>query len=222
MGSGDDVFRGDGGDGSDVVEGRGGTDTMLFNGADGPENVDVSANGGRARFFRTQGNITMDNDDVEIITFNARGGADNVIVHNLQGTDVRRVNLDLGTLEGAVDGAIDNIVLEGRSTSDIVVVGSSTATGVSVNGLAAAVSIMHAEPADKLAINTLAGNDIVNATHLQANAIAFTADGGAGNDLLVGGAGNDTLLGGVGRDVLIGGPGTDALNGGPDEDVLVQ
>src|SRR5437868_4663210 len=61
-----------------------GTDTMLFNGAAGPEHVDISNDGaGRLRFFRTEGNITMDNNDVEVIQFNALGGADNVVVHNL-------------------------------------------------------------------------------------------------------------------------------------------
>ena len=55
MGAGDDSFVWDPGDGSDVVEGEGGTDTMVFNGADGAEQVDLSANGNRLRFFRDPG-----------------------------------------------------------------------------------------------------------------------------------------------------------------------
>jgi Ca2+-binding RTX toxin-like protein len=222
LGSGNDFFRWDPGDGSDIIEGRSGTDTMIFNGADAAENIDVSANGGRLRFFRTQGNITMDTDDVETVRFNALGGADIVTVHNLQATDVRQLSLDLGTAAGVGDGAIDSVILEGRSTGDIVVVAGSAASGVSVTGLAAAVSITRAEPADTLTVNTLAGNDIVNASELQANAIRLISDGGDGNDLLIGGAGNDTLLGGNGQDILVGGPGIDVLNGGPDQDTLIQ
>ena len=49
---------------------------MLFNGAGGAEQVDLSANGNRLRFFRTQGAITMDTAGVERVDFNALGGAD--------------------------------------------------------------------------------------------------------------------------------------------------
>src|SRR5262249_6453998 len=65
MGAGDDVFRWDPGDGSDTVEGQDGHDTMFFNGANIDEGVDISANGGRVRFFRNPGNITMDLGGVE-------------------------------------------------------------------------------------------------------------------------------------------------------------
>src|SRR5215211_1421157 len=95
LGRGNDTFRWDPGDGSDVIEGQRGRDTMLFNGAAVPENVTLSANGGRLRFFRTQGNVTMDTDDVETVDFNALGGADDITVDDLTGTDVRHTNLDL-------------------------------------------------------------------------------------------------------------------------------
>ena len=62
----------------------------------------------------------------------------------------------------------------------------------------------------------------MNALHLQANAIAFTADGGDGNDILIGMRGNDTLRGGTGNDVLVGGPGTDTLDGGAGHNIVVQ
>ena len=76
LGAGDDVFVWDPGDGSDVVEGEAGADTMRFNGANIAEQVDLSANGNRLRFFRTQANITMDTAGVERVDFNALGGAD--------------------------------------------------------------------------------------------------------------------------------------------------
>ena len=83
LGAGDDVFQWDPGDGSDTVEGQGGRDTMPFYGANITENIDISANGGRVRFFRDVANVTMDLDDVEDIDFRALGGADNVVVQDL-------------------------------------------------------------------------------------------------------------------------------------------
>ena len=78
------------GDDNDTVEGQAGIDTLLFNGANINENIDISANGGRVRFTRDVANVTMDLNDVEQIQFNALGGADNVVVNDLSGTDVTR------------------------------------------------------------------------------------------------------------------------------------
>ena len=218
LGAGDDVFRWDPGDGSDVVEGQAGADLMLFNGANASEKVDVSANGGRLRFFRDLGNITMDVDDTEAVQFNALGGSDDIAVHNLQGTDVRRVDLDLRSATGAGDGLADKVTVEGTSGNDVITVSS----GVSVGGLFAAVNIRGAESSDHLTVNALGGSDVVDASALTGGAIRFLASGGAGNDVLIGGAGNDTLLGGDGDDVLIGGAGNDGLDGGPGDDIRIQ
>ena len=51
-------------------------------GAGVAENVDVSANGARLRFFRDVASITMDTDDVETVDFRALGGADTVTVND--------------------------------------------------------------------------------------------------------------------------------------------
>ena len=103
----------------------------------------------------------------------------------------------------------------------IVVAGD--ASGADVLGLAAQVNITGAEAAnDRLIVNALGGDDVVDASGLAAGAIQLTADGGDGDDVLIGGAGNDTLLGGAGDDVLIGGPGQDILDGGPGDNILIQ
>ena len=78
-----------------MVEGQAGADTLLFNGSNANENIDVSANGGRVRFFRNVANVTMDLDDVESIDAKAFGGTDNVVVDDLSGTDVTDVAADL-------------------------------------------------------------------------------------------------------------------------------
>src|SRR5207344_1936052 len=96
LGAGDDTFVWNPGDGSDIVEGQNGADTMLFNGANIAEQIDLSANGPRLRLFRNVANITMDTAGVEQVDMNALGGADTVTVNDLTGTDVDRVNVDLG------------------------------------------------------------------------------------------------------------------------------
>lgn len=162
LGRGDDTFRWDPGEGSDSIEGESGSDTMLFNGAAGGETVEMTANGGRLTFFRQPGNVTMDTDDVEIVDFNALGGPDSITVDDLTGTDVTQTNLDLAAALGgnAADGLVDSVVVNGTDgVDDIAVTGNGS--GADVIGLATAVSVKHADPADTLSVNTLAGADNV-------------------------------------------------------------
>jgi Ca2+-binding RTX toxin-like protein len=218
LGSGDDTFQWDPGDGSDTVEGQTGNDLMLFNGAGANENVDISARGGgRVLFFRDPGKITMDLNDVEAVQFNALGGADTITVHNLAGTDVKQVNLDLTPGMGA-DDQRDSVIVEGTNGDDIITVSGD----VSVTGLAASVNLRGAAPTDRLTVRGRDGSDVIVASALDAGVIGFIADGGKDDDLLIGSAGNDTLLGGEGDDFLIGGPGTDQLDGGPGHDIVIQ
>ena len=179
LGNGDDTFVWDPGDGSDIVEGQNGIDTMLFNGANGAEQVDLSANGERLRFFRTQGTITMDTDGVETVDFNALGGADLVTVNDLSGTDVSNVNVDLaGALGGATgDGAADRVVLNATNGNHTIRV-SGDAGAAKVSGLAATVNVLHPEAAnDRLEINTLGGGNKVDAGGLAAGAIQLLVNG---------------------------------------------
>ena len=109
-----------------------------------------------------------------------------------------------------------------RTSDDDVVVPAGDASGVAVIGLAAQVKITAAEAADRLRVNALAGDDVVDASGLAAGSIRFTADGGDGDDVLLGSDGDDVLLGGVGDDVLLGGPGTDIIDGGDGDDIEIQ
>ena len=177
LGGGNDTFRWDNGEGSDVIEGQDGTDTMLFNGAAVAENVTMSANGGRLTFFRTQGNVTMDTDGVEIVDDNALGGADSVTVNDLTGTDVTQTNIDLASALGgsAADGAVDNVVVNGTNGDDNIDI-TGNGSGADVTGLATAVSVKRADPTDILPVNTLAGTDHV-ATSGVAGEIQVLVDG---------------------------------------------
>jgi Ca2+-binding RTX toxin-like protein len=216
LGAGNDVFQWDPGDGSDTVEGQDGVDTLLFNGSGGAEIFEVSANGERALFTRNLGNIVMDLNDVERIDVNALGGADNIVVGDLSGTDVTEVNIDLG----GGDGAADTVTVNATNGGDVVLVTGDNG-GVSVLGLAATVNILNFDANDRLIINGLGDDDVIEASGLAASGIQLTADGGAGDDVLIGGDGADTLLGGAADDVLIGGPGLDVLDGGPGDNIVI-
>jgi Ca2+-binding RTX toxin-like protein len=179
MGSGDDTFVWDPGDGSDVVEGQDGNDTMVFNGAAAAEQVDISANGSRLKFFRNPLNITMDTAGIETVTFNALGGADQINVNDLTGTGVSKVNLDLAAALGGTtgDSQADHITVTGTDGNDAIAV-SGDAAGVNVTGLATAISIRHAEAAnDRLDLNTLAGIDTLSSVKLGAGLIQLFFDG---------------------------------------------
>jgi len=224
LGAGDDVFQWDPGDGSDVIEGQDGFDNMLFNGSNGSENFDASANGGRVRFFRNLGNITMDLDDVEQIDLNALGGADNLVVNDLSGTDLTEIATDLATPAGSGtgDNQPDNVTVIGTNGDDIAVV-AGQGSNLEVVGLAAHITVSGAESAlDRITISALDGSDVVDASGVAAGSMALSIDGGVGDDVLIGGDGNDTISGGEGDDVLLGGPGFDTLDGGPGDDVLID
>ncbi len=222
MGAGNDTFVWNPGDDNDTVEGQAGTDTMLFNGANVSENIDISANGGRARFFRDIANVTMDLDDVETIDFNALGGADNIVVNDLSGTDVEQINIDLAAVLGgsAGDGQIDRVTINATNGDDAISVALVDGRLV-VSGLETEIVISNFEAGlDILQINGLAGNDIIDATGL-AGLFGISADGGVGDDVLLGGDGNDVLLGNEGDDALLGNAGDDLLDGGLGDDVLI-
>jgi Ca2+-binding RTX toxin-like protein len=222
-GAGDDTFVWNPGDGSDVVEGQGGNDTLLFNGANVNENVTISANGSRVRFFRDVGNVTMDLNGVEQIDFNALGGADTVTVNDLTGTDVTQVNLDLAAPAGSGvgDGQADTVIVNGTNGNDAIQIAGS-GTSYSVTGLSATVTVQGSEGAnDQLVVNALGGDDSVSAAGLPAGVVQLTVDGGAGDDTITGSQGADTLLGGDGNDTLIGGRGNDVLIGGAGDDAFV-
>ena len=223
LGAGDDIFIWDPGDGSDTVEGQGGIDTMRFNGAAVAERIDLSANGNRFKFFRDPGRIEMDTAGVERVDFNALGGADDVTVDDLSGTDVSDVNVDLaGTLGGVTgDGEPDSVVVTATNGDDTINV-SGDASGVAVSVPPALVTIQHQEPAnDALTADGLGGNDSISAVALAAQAIALTLEGGAGDDTIAGGQGLETLLGSDGSDSIDGNGGNDVAFMGDGDDTFV-
>ncbi|MBR0687025.1 calcium-binding protein [Bradyrhizobium manausense] len=233
LGAGDDLFTWNPGDGSDTVEGGTGTDTLVFNGSNVAETMAISANGSRALLTRDVGAITMDLNGVEHVQIAAAGGADNITVNDLTGTGVTQVAIDLSAGPGSTsgDGAADRVTVNGSAGDDNIKVVTSGGSIV-VDGLAAQVTIAHADAGDVLAVNGGPGNDVIDASAIKAGQLfslninggdgTDTITGSAGNDIVAGGRGNDFANLGAGDDTFVWNPGdgSDTVEGGKGTDTL--
>ncbi|MFO0909048.1 MAG: calcium-binding protein [Isosphaeraceae bacterium] len=222
MGAGDDTFQWNPGDGSDIVEGQGGNDQMLFFGSNASENFNISANGSRVLFTRDVGTITMDLNGVERMELRTLGGADNVTMGDLTGTDLTNVELALRGPNGGTDGQADTVTVNGTSGADTINVGGDSG-GLRVTGLHTTVNIFDQDPTlDNLVINGQGGDDVLNAQSVRANSVQLTLNGGDGNDFLVGSDGDDLMLGGRGNDTALMGAGDDTFvwNPGDGSDIV--
>ncbi len=175
------MFVWDPGDSNDTVEGQDGTDRLQFNGSNIGETLDLGANvgpnGTRLRLQRDIATITLDVATVEDIALRALGGTDTITVHDLTGTGVTNVSADLAAFGGAQgDGQADQITIEGTPAPDTITIAATGATA-QVTGLTAAVSVAGGEPAfDRLDINTLDGDDVVD-SQLPPGVIQLFVDG---------------------------------------------
>jgi len=129
-GAGNDTFVWNPGAGSDLVEGQGGHDTVQFNGFSASENINLAANGSRLRLTRDDGNVTMDVNGVEQVNIAALGGADNLTVNDLSGTDVTDVAIDLAGTPGSGvgDGQADTVIVNGTAGDDVLIGGPGVDT----------------------------------------------------------------------------------------------
>ncbi|MEJ0074504.1 MAG: Ig-like domain-containing protein [Alphaproteobacteria bacterium] len=248
LGDGDDTYQWDPGDGSDIVEGQAGSDTLLFNGANIAEKINISANGERVRFTRDVANITMDLDGIEHVHFNALGGADQVTVNDLTGTDVTEVTVDLSSPAGSGtgDGAADTVTVNAGGGNNAFSIASNSAGTLTVSGLAEQVTVLGFEAAnDHVAINGEGGADTatVNGTgdnetfaiaangalvHVaRTTANPFAVDIGTTENIVISaGDGNDTITAGPGLAALTkltldGGIGNDTITGGDGADIII-
>ncbi|MEL6816695.1 MAG: calcium-binding protein, partial [Cyanobacteria bacterium J06598_3] len=122
----------------------------------------------------------------------ADGAGDEFDLRAVDGQAIfNRLNLGLFTL---TNEEIEQFEINGQGGDDSFTVGDLTGSGVK-----------------SVIFSGGDGNDFLNAS---GTATPITADGGAGNDILIGGTGDDILIGGGGADLLIGGGGNDVLIGG--------
>jgi hypothetical protein len=177
LGSDIDRFIWNPGDGSDVVDGQGGHDVLFFFGTNDAETLDLSAHGHGLRLARDVDSVVMDLDDTEEINPVVNGGADTVALGDLSATGVAEVNVNLepGLGSPGGDGQPDRVIATGTDGDDAVAVSGANGA-VAVTGLPAHLGITHAEAADSLTLNTLAGHDTVDASALAANTIQLTTD----------------------------------------------
>lgn len=221
LGAGADGFAWAPGDGSDIVDGQGDRDELTFTGSGAAERFDVSAAGRRVRFERDVAAVTMDLGGLERIRTNALGGPDTFTVSPLGGTGVSELDVDLaGEPSGAAGDAEDDAVVVSATNRGDTAAVLRTRDGAVVSGLSASVRLRHTDPDDGLTVNTLGGEDSVDASTLRADSLRLTVDGGDGPDTLVGGAGDDLLLGGVGTDVAEPNGGDDVALLGDNADVF--
>ena len=122
----------------------------------------------------------------------------------------------------AATAQADTVTVNGTNGADVFGA-AGDAGGVSVFGLQAAVDIFFQELAnDRLTLNALGGDDVINATSLEADGIQLTMNGGLGDDIFLGSEGNDLINGGDGNDTALMGAGDDTFvwNPGDDNDTL--
>ena len=110
-------------------------------------------------------------------------------------------------------------MLNATNGDDVIHISSNNGV-VTVTGLSETVTIKNFDPNDRIVINGLGGDDVIEATGL-GNGILLTANGGDGDDILLGGVGIHTLNGGDGDDILIGGSVQNILDGGPGANVVI-
>src|SRR5262249_52280834 len=160
---------------SDVIDGQAGFDTLLFNGSNGPEQINIFANGSHVTLSRDVSAITMDLNGIERIDLRAFGSADTIHVQDLTGTGVKQVALDLGGgLEFGGDGASDSVIADGSNAAGHIAVTQANHI-VSVTGLPEALTIANAEAgSDALLIHGQGGDDTIDVSAAAADAIKLS------------------------------------------------
>ena len=161
LSSGFDTFRWDPGDGSDLIDGASGRDTLEFNGADADEVMSLTKSGSLAVFNRDLGNIRMVMDNVDDLDLNALGGADQVTIGDMSGTDFRAANVNLAADTGSPDGASDLVTIDGSPQADRISLGSDGPQVVAQGSTIIDTNISGAELADKVQVDSGDGNDRV-------------------------------------------------------------
>jgi hypothetical protein len=180
LGNGNDFFVWNPGQGSDTVDGdNGNEDVLQFNGSNQNETMSLSTNGSAAVFLRDVAGIRMDMNDIEVFNLKALGGADNITVDDMDGTSVRRANIDLFGAAGGADQQTDVVTVNGTNRPDRVDV-SAPDGQIDVAGLQTDTRISGSETLDRLQVDTLDGDDTVDVAPDVSTLIGVAVDLGVG------------------------------------------
>ena len=72
----------------------------------------------RVTLFRDVGNVTMDLNGIERVQLGVLGGADNIVVNNLTGTNLEQVAINLAAAGGGGDGQPDTVIVNATNATD--------------------------------------------------------------------------------------------------------
>jgi Ca2+-binding RTX toxin-like protein len=142
-----------------------------------------------------------------------------ITIDGTEGADAAAVFIDTkGTEDPSDDDVVATLayVENGQVVIETLREDADLVTGIVFNGLGGNDLFANYTGISSTA-NGGAGNDV-----LIGGSAADTLNGGDGHDLLVGGAGDDVLNGGAGLDAMYGGPGDDTLDGRTDRDFLLR
>lgn len=230
LGDGDDRFTWDPGEGSDVVRGGRGTDTLEFNGSDATETFTISDGANLdVDLFRDVGNILMELKSVERIELNALGGDDvidasaltvptELVVNGGTGSDSATLGAgddrfiwNPGDGDDVVDGrdGVDTLEFNGSSADEEFVISDLPDDRVELFRDAGSIE-MDLTSVERIELNGLDGNDLVDASALTRD-VELIVDGGGGDDTVIAGPGDDTISGGAGSDIMFGNGGADTF-----------
>ena len=184
---------------------------MLFNGAGIAEKIDIDGNGGRGSSATSPPSPWT--STTSGIQFNALGGAIDIVVSDLSGTDVKQVNLDLSAQAGSGqgDGAADTVTANGTQGNDTITASPAAAPRWSSTA-SAKVTIASAEEAnDQLVINATTVERHHQRLRSQRRADRLRSTAALGIDTITGSKGDDLINGGDGGDIAGMGAGNDTF-----------
>jgi len=194
-----------------VVEGLGGNDTIWIDEVNGvftdSELTTLSGGRGRDVLLGGSGDETFD------------GGPDHDEAYMGAGNDHFIWNPEDGSdlVEGS--GGSDTVEVNGNDEDEEFTV-TANGTRVRFDRLQPAPFFLDIGSSEKLTVNTHGGDDSLACTGNLAALIAITADGGAGEDVLLGSNGADLLIGGDDNDFIDGQQGNDVAFLGAGDDVF--
>ena len=195
--------------GGDVMIGSVGLNGLISLDLDGGEGNDLLIGGDGADVLRGgAGNDTLlGNRGNDIVL--GQDGDDLIIVNDGDGSDF---------LEGGDDD--DTVQVNGSNTERDVIRISPNGSRVQLERTNLDTYVHDIGTTETIDVNTLAGNDSVNAEDGLGALTSLELDGGIGHDVLAGSDGDDIIVGGDGNDLVRGRDGNDRLIGSRGNDFV--
>lgn len=149
----------------------------------------------------------------DLVTLNLSGDGNIDITNNITSTVLTSVDANTAT---------GNVAVRVNNSASV----DTNANGIADTGdVVKSVTLLGGSGDDTLTINTVLGNDSVNAGAGNDTVVTGggmdTVDGGAGNDNINVGSGNDVVDAGAGNDIVTAGGGDDSILGGDGDDTLI-